>query len=146
MFALPPAAPAARTSAPVRRPAPAPVHSTTTASPSVTETVTLTPALSESRTHLLKPAEQWGWAEVRDYVVASYESRFGAFPRDQRKEYGIFTRFAKEYGTMAGPIARYAFETCDGWWMNATVTVNRFCKGSDKYFAEPILRRLNGAA
>lgn len=146
MLALPPAAPTSPVAArrPAPRPAPAPAHVST--SPGVTETLTVTPALSESRTHLLKPAEQWGWAEVRDYVVASYEERFGAFPRDQRKEYGIFTRFCKEYGSMAGPIAQYAFETCDGWWMNATVTVTRFCKGSDPYFSQPILQRINGAA
>ena len=138
MFAFPPAPAPSRPAAAVRQPAPAHVST----SPGVIETLTVTPALSESKTHLLKPVEQWGWSEVRDYVVSSYEARFGAFPRDQRKEYGIFTRFAKEYGPMAGPIAKYAFETCDGWWMNATVTVNRFCKGSDKYFGEIILKRL----
>ncbi len=144
MFALPPAAPSATKTAPPVRRAPAPVHSSTSAG--ITETLTVTPTLSESKTHLLKPAEQWGWSELRDYVVASYEERFGAFPRDQRKEYGIFQRFSKEYGNQAGPIAQYAFETCDGWWMNAMVTVNRFCKGSDPYFAAPILNRLNGVS
>lgn len=144
MLAFPPAAPTAPTTA-ARRPAAAPAPIVTT-SPGVTETLTVTPALSESRTHLLKPVEHWGWVEIRDYVVAAHEERFGSFPRDQRKEYGIFTRFAKEYGSDAGRIAQYAFETCDGWWMNAKVTVFRFCKGSDPYFATPILNRLNGIA
>jgi hypothetical protein len=139
MLALPPQT---TPSAPAARPL-APKSQTRV---SVAETVTVTPALSESRTHLLKPVEDWGWCEVRDYVVTSIEARFGAFPRDQRREHGIFTRFTKDYGPDAGRIARYAFETCDGWWMNATVSVNRFCRNSDPYFAQPILARLNGAA
>lgn len=140
MLALPPAAPsAAPAQAPRRAAAPAAPVARTAA---VTETVTVTQLPSESRTHLLKPVDQWGWSELRDYVVTAHEERFGPFPRDARKEYGIFTRFAKEWGGHAGAIAKYAFETCDGWWMNAPVTVNRFCKGSDPYFAKPIMDRL----
>lgn len=141
MLALPPAEPSSSTR--TARPLAPPRAST---SPAVTDTLTLTPVPSESRTHLLKEPTEWGWMEVRDYVVTSYESRFGAFPRDQRKEYGIFKRFAATYGEAAGPIAVYAFETCDGWWMGATVTVNRFCIGSDRYFGDVILNRLHGAA
>jgi hypothetical protein len=137
MFALPPAAPSAPTSA-IQRPQPR-----TITGAAVSESVTVTALPSESRSHLLVPVEEWGWGELRDYVVTSREARFGAFPREARKEYGIFTRFSKEFGADAGRIAQYAFETCDGWWMNAPVTVQRFCKGSDKYFAIPILGRLN---
>lgn len=110
--------------------------------PVITETVTVTPLPSESRTHLLADAGAWGWSELRDYVVSEIEKRFGAFPRDQKKEYGIFSRFAREHGPHAALIARHAFEVCDGWWANAPISVNRFCKGSDPYFALPIKERL----
>lgn len=124
---------------------PAKPASTTVAAPAVVETVTVTPLPSQSRSHLLKARAQWGWQEVRDYVVTEIEARFGAFPRDAKKEYGIFSRFAKQYGERAGDIAAYAFETCDGWWLNAPVSVTRFCKGSDPYFGDRILQRLSEA-
>lgn len=97
---------------------------------------------STSRTDLMKPQEQWGWSEVRDYVVAEIEDRFGVFPRDAKKEHGIFTRFCREYGEDAGAIARYAFEVCGGIWKGSPVSVTRFCKGSDVYFSRIIVQRL----
>ena len=57
-------------------------------------------------------------------------------------EFGIFSRFHKTYGEQAGKIAKHAFEVADGYWANAPISVNRFTKGSDPYFAEPILARL----
>ena len=110
--------------------------------PVLRETVSVTALPSQSKTHLLKANADWGWGEVRDYVVSSIEAKFGTFPRDSRKEAGIFKRFCVQYGADSGPIARYAFETMDGWWMNSPVSVNRFCKGSDAYFATPILARI----
>ena len=120
-----------------------PASSTISApAPTIVQTVTVTTLPSESRAYLSRPVEQWSWSDLRDYVVHQIESRFGTFPRDAKKEYGIFSRFHKAYGEKAGLIAKHAFEVSDGWWANAPISVNRFCKGSDPYFAEPILARL----
>lgn len=126
---IPPAAPPA---APVEQ-----------AAPTVVQRVTLTPL--PSRSDLLKAGEQWSWAEFRDYVCAEIICRFGAFPRDSRKEYGIFSRYLSTFGnTDAIRIAEYAFgPVCEGWWGNAPISVNRFCRASDPYFSIPILERLN---
>jgi len=107
----------------------------------ITEKVTIT-RRSESRSHLLKDSEAWGWEEVRDYVVSQIEDRFGVFPRDQRKEAAIFKSFYTRYGAAAPIIAQYAFEVCEGYWKSAPVSVNRFCRGSDPYFAEVIIKAL----
>ena len=117
-------------------------HSSTAAAPTVVETVTVTQLPSEARGYLSRPVEQWSWSDLRDYVVAEIEARFGTFPRDSKKEFGIFSRFHKTYGEQAGKIAKHAFEVADGYWANAPISVNRFTKGSDPYFAEPILARL----
>lgn len=109
----------------------------------LTESVTVTQLPSQSRTDLLTKQDMWGWSELRDYVVSSIEARFGSFPRDAKKEASIFGRFVKEHGVMAPAIARYAMEDCDGWWRNAPVSVTRFCRGSDPFFADPIKERLS---
>lgn len=120
-----------------------PVASTTRQqSPTIVETITVQTLPLESKAFLARPADQWSWSDLRDYVVTEIERRFGTFPRDAKKEYGIFTRFHKAYGERSGMIAKHAFEVCDGWWSNAPISINRFCKGSDPYFAEPILARL----
>ena len=111
--------------------------------PVLRESVSVSSLPSQTKTHLLKDSADWGWSEVRDYAVSSIETKFGVFPRDARKEAGIFKRFCVQYGADSGAIARYAFETMDGWWMNSPVSVNRFCKGSDPYFSTPILARIN---
>lgn len=108
----------------------------------IVETVTVQVAPSESLGYLTRPDSQWVWSDLRDYVVHEIEVRFGTFPRDAKKEYGIFTRFSKEFGADASRIARTAFEVHNGWWANAPISVNRFCKASDVYFGQPIQRNL----
>lgn len=106
----------------------------------VEESVTVTRHPSTSRAYLGKT--EWAWDDLRDYVVAEIETRFGAFPRDSRKESGIFKSFLARWGSQAQAIARFAFEVEDGRWGGAPISVNRFCKGSDPYFAEKIVARL----
>lgn len=108
----------------------------------IEETVTVTQLPSEARGFVGKDPANWSWSDLRDYVVHQIEQRFGLFPRDSKKEYGIFTRFLREHGAQAGPIAVHAFEVCDGYWANAPISINRFCKASDPYFAAPIKERL----
>lgn len=110
----------------------------------VTEHVHTTPV--PSATHVMAPVEEWGWEELRDYVVSSIEKTHGPFPRNMKTEHSIFKSFAKRWGSQAGPIARYAFEVSDGMWRGAPISVNRFCLNSDTWFAEPILARLNGGS
>jgi hypothetical protein len=79
--------------------------------------------------------------------VAQIAEHFGPFPRDARKEHAIFRRFFNEYGTDAIAIAKFAFgPVCGGMWRGAPISVNRFCKASDDYFAKAILERLADAA
>ena len=86
--------------------------------------------------------DHWAWSDLRDYVVSQIETRFGAFPRDAKKEAGIFKSFLARHGDDAVAIARFAFEVEDGYWAGAPISVNRFCKASDPYFAEKIKPRM----
>ena len=106
----------------------------------VEESVQVIHRPSTSRAYLGK--SEWDWADLRDYVVAQIEERFGPFPRDSRKESGIFKSFLARWPEQAQAIARFAFEVEDGRWAGAPISVNRFCKGSDPYFAEKIVARL----
>lgn len=117
-----------------------PVAQVVSAPSVVTETVTAAP-LSRARGYLTRPDSSWGWDDLRDYVVGQVEQRFGAFPRDLRKESSIFKSFLGRY-PQAVAIARYAFEVKDGYWSGAPISVNRFCKGSDPWFADIIAVRL----
>lgn len=95
-----------------------------------------------SKTWVGTPPEQWGWEQLRDYVVTQIEGRFGCFPRDALKESGIFKGFVKRWGEKAGPIAIHAFEVRQGAWAGAPIGVTRFTKGNDPFFAVPILESL----
>lgn len=114
----------------------------------VRETVTVTPvrrsAAPQHTAYKGKPPTSWDWRDLQAYVVEKITEIHGAQPRDTNKELGIFTSFAGRHGADAGPIAVFAFETQTqpGYWMGAPISVSRFCKGSDKYFAERIKQRL----
>lgn len=95
--------------------------------------------------HRMKPEDQWGWREIRDYVASEIEARTGGFPRVSYKEEAIFKRFAKDWGPKAVLIAKFAFEVEKGKWMGAPISMSRFSKNSDPYFAEPISQRLASA-
>jgi hypothetical protein len=91
---------------------------------------------------LLKPDAEWAWQDLRDYVVNEIEQRTGPFPSSPEKLIGIFKSFFARWGDKAVPIARFIFEVCDGRWAGSPVTVNRFAKNSDPYFAGKIATRL----
>lgn len=111
--------------------------------PVVSETVKVHQFTPPPVTHVLHRDETWTWYELRDYVVGKIVEIHGVFPRNDKKEMGIFKAFATRWGTDAPAIARYAFESMGGYWKNAPVSVNRFCKGSDPYFAQLIVNHLN---
>lgn len=115
-----------------------------TTSAVVTEEVIVTklPAAAPVKEYLVKDDEEWGWQDLRDYVVSQIEERFGPFPRDGKKEKGIFDSFLRRWGAKGPVIARYAFERANGFWHSAPISVNRFCKNSDPYFAIPIAEKL----
>lgn len=110
------------------------------------EEVTVIPRRSEYHTYVGREEETWTWTELRDFVVAQIEQRHGPWPRDSKKEYGIFSSFLTRWGAQAVPIARYAFEQLAGRWAGAPISVNRFCRGSDPFFAAVIVERLESAA
>lgn len=126
--------------------APAPVDSPKIVldehTPLATQTVTVTPVPSADRSYLITEAMEWSPEQLRFYVIAEIEARFGVRGRDPVKETAIFRRFAKTWGELAGPIAVHAFTVLDGWWQNAPISITRFCKGSDSYFARPIAERV----
>lgn len=119
--------------------------------PAVRETLTVTrpepvaaPVQSrEARTtDVGKDPHAWSWEDLRNYVVREIETRFGEFPKDPIRLRAIFYSFHQRHGELAGPIAKAAFELHGGRWKGAPVSVTRFCKGSDQYFAIPIKERL----
>lgn len=97
----------------------------------------------ESSAHVMKPAEEWEWQDLRDYVMREMERIHGPQVRDSIKERSIFGSFIKRHGAVdAVAIAQYAFGFCEGMWSTAPISINRFCRNSDQYFAEPIKQRL----
>lgn len=113
-----------------------------TVAPAVVETVTVRLKPSEKTAFVVSDEKDWAWDNLRDYVVAEIESRFGAFPRNFIREAAIFKSFLSRWGVAAPAIARSAFEVHDGMWKGAPVSVNRFCVGSDPYFAAPLAERI----
>jgi hypothetical protein len=104
---------------------------------------TETTTVSLAATDLLDAPEDWSWEQLRDYVLRAVTQRHGPQPtRDPAQINSIFRSFVARWGAQAGPIARFAFEQQDGFWNSAPVTVTRFTKGCDNYFAEPIADRL----
>lgn len=106
-----------------------------TSVPTVTERVVIDSQPREAYKTVAEDA--WGWEELRDYVALEITTRFGVFPRDSRKECGIFKSFMGRWADSI-TIARFAFEVHDGRWRGAPVRMQRFCKNSDPYFAQPI--------
>jgi hypothetical protein len=113
-----------------------------TSAPAITETVTIHQQPSQRVQYVGKPDSDWAWDDLRDYVVREIEQRFGVFPRDSKKEYGIFHAFCGRWGDQAPAIARFAFEVEDGRWAGAPISINRFCRNSDDYFASIIAKRI----
>lgn len=110
----------------------------------VQQVATSRASVSESA-YLLKQADQWTWEDLRDYVVSEATKRFGPQIRDPRKEAGIFKGFISRHGVVdAVLVAQAAFEVYDGTWRSAPITVSRFTKGNDPYFAQVILARVKG--
>lgn len=120
------------------------VNATVGVTLTVVQTSTMAPVPgsldSGSKAHLY--ASEWGWEELRDYVVSEIISRFGAFPRNPLKESGIFKGFMTRWGTQAEPIARAAFDVHGGYWRSAPITVTRFAANCDPYFAAVIAASL----
>lgn len=118
----------------------------TTEAPRVVQRVTVTPRttpISRAAAYLMRPDAQWTAADLRDYVVAEVEARYGPIPRrDPAREMSIFKRFLRQWGELAPAIARFAFAPPqDGVWGGA-VGITRFCKAADVDFAQPIAERL----
>lgn len=89
-----------------------------------------------------KPAEEWTDRDLRLYVVTEIERRFGKWERNFVTEASTFKRFHKDWGVRGVKMAQYLFDTLDGWWQGQPVTVNRFCRGADPYFAVPLADRM----
>lgn len=107
-----------------------------------TERISPKPAVVESATHLLVTSQSWSWEQLRDYVLTEIQKAHGPQVRNIPKENAIFKSFANRWGDKASAIARYAFEIQQGYWHRAPITVGRFAKGSDEYFAQVIVDQL----
>lgn len=98
---------------------------------------------SESVGFAMRPDAEWGWDDLRDYVIREIEKRHGPQLRDSKKEAAIFKSFMQRYPDKAVAIAKSAFGPVhDGMWRNAPIAIQRFCKGSDPYFADVLVQRL----
>lgn len=95
-----------------------------------------------SRTDLLASPTSWTWKQLRDYTVTQIEQRFGRVDLDPVRLASIFKSFQARHGERSAAIAIHAFENLDGYWLNQPVTVFRFCKGSDPFFADAIIEQL----
>lgn len=111
----------------------------------VTQEVTTSRTGTTESSFLLKPAGQWTWQDLRDYVITQAEKRFGPQVRDPKKEAGIFKGFIARHGIEdAVTVAMAAFEVFEGTWRSAPIGVTRFTRGNDPFFADIILARLKG--
>lgn len=106
----------------------------------ITERVEVSPLGPSS--YRLKPDNEWGWTELRDYVVDMVEHYFGLFPRDLPKEVSIMKSFTERFGHDAPRIARAAYEVHKGYWGGAPIRLSRFARASDEWFARVILAQL----
>lgn len=112
--------------------------------PVVQQQVTLSRPTGVATSYLMKPDAEWGWADLRDYVIHEIEQRHGPQLRDTKKETGIFKGFMSRWGEQSIAIARAAFGPAhNGMWRGAPIAVQRFCKGSDPYFAKVLADRLS---
>ncbi len=108
-----------------------------TVSTTVEESIRVVPA--DARGFLGKPPLEWNWSDLRDYIITEVERRHGPQIRDAKKESGIIKGFISRWGIeQAVGIAQAAFKVHDGMWRNAPITITRFTKGSDPYFAQII--------
>lgn len=104
----------------------------------VSQTVTTMPGTGSA--YLLKPAKDWTWGDLRDYVITETEARFGSQDRNAAREAGIMKAFIDRHGIEdAVFVAMAAFAVYNGTWRNAPITISRFTKGNDPYFAQVIL-------
>lgn len=113
--------------------------------PVVQETITVKPVLRRRGDEGGDASPSDGWEKLRDYVVERVEAIHGPFPRgeqERRQEVTIFMAFQARW-PQAMEIAKYAFEVEGGLWKGAPVSVARFHKTSDSYFAEPIAKLLS---
>lgn len=100
-------------------------------------------AASMSREHMVAGGNWSTWSHLRDYVVASIEDTIGAFPRNPVIEKSVFSSFFDRWGPSASQqIAQCAVEFHGCWWRNSPLSVQRFCKGNDPYFAMVIAKQL----
>lgn len=122
---------------------PAAQSTAATTVPAVRSAVTTAPITAAA--YLAKPAEAWHWRDLRDYVVAMIQRHSPDLlpQRNDAQEFGIFSAFSGRWGSLAGPIAKFAFETqpTPGMWLNAPIGPGRFAKASDKLFAQVIVER-----
>lgn len=86
----------------------------------------------------------WNWSDLRDYILVQIEQRHGPQVRDSRKESGIIKGFISRWGIeKAVAIAQTAFDVHDGMWRNAPISITRFSKNCDPYFASIIASNLH---
>lgn len=114
----------------------------TEAAPRVVEQVRV--ASVQGRTFLAKPEALWNWSDLRDYILGEIVSIHGPQVRNSVTEASICKSFISRWGIeQAVLIARVAFEVHGGYWHNAPISINRFAKASDPWFAERIAADLS---
>lgn len=109
----------------------------------VTTTVQVSHPTTE-QSYMLKDESSWTWSDLRDYIVTKSTQLFGPPLRDPAKESTILKAFISRHGIeKAVLVAMAAYEVYGGVWMSAPVTVTRFTRNNDPYFADVILARVS---
>jgi hypothetical protein len=123
-----------------------PTVTTTTVVAAVTASASAAPIASAA--HLMKQQAAWGPEDLRDYILTEVVkiSPSYALRRNPAAEMAICKSFCQRWGAQAPGIAKFAFETCQGWWNSSPIDFRRFSKGSDPYFAAVIVERLSQAS
>jgi len=94
--------------------------------------------------HTMTPDDEWDWEDMRNFCMSEMERYHGPQVRNPIKEKSIFGSFVSRHGSAnSAAIARFAFGFCKGMWNSAPISINRFCKASDQYFADQIKQRLS---
>lgn len=81
--------------------------------------------------------------QLLDYIVRNIVIRWGEFPRVIEKDEAIIKSFYSRFGhDDAWRVARAACESYGCVWNKSPLTVLRFTRNSDPYFAKVILEAL----
>jgi hypothetical protein len=118
---------------------PAETVRSSTDTPAVTASLTLTPVSDDQALRVARHPDEWTPEDLYEYV--SEEITRASGPQLPAKAaQATIEDFALRFGVpVAVRMARAAFEVYGGKWQGAPITWRRFAPGHDEFFAKPLL-------